>query len=133
MVGIAQIGIPDTGPPLTKKAFAFSVPRKSIPGDIDHLLAECEALFDKRDLLFQFWDKESGDSPSLSTLLKNVRSSTVEEFVQFVLDPSVVPLVISGVQKNLFTLDNVFSLTRTFCYGIHRRRLQLLGRHNSLK
>ena len=116
-----------------KDGFCLLCPQKNIPGDIDHLLVQCEALSDKRDLLFKFWDNQSDDSPSLSTLLKNIRSSTTKEFMQFVLDPSVVPMVISGVQNNLFTLDKVFSLTRTFCYGIHQRRLLLLGRHNYFK
>ena len=61
---------------------------------------------------------------------KHAWTNKTEDFVQFLLDPSVVPLVISDVQKKNYTLDKVFSLTRTFCYGIHRRRLHLLGRFN---
>ena len=41
--------------------------------------------------------------------------------------------VITGVQNKLFTLDMAFSLTRTFTYGMHRRRLQLIGRFNTLR
>ena len=53
-------------------------------------------------------------------------------FVQFVLDPSVVPEVIRGVQEESFTLAHVFRLTRTYCYAMHRRRMQLLGLFNVL-
>ena len=43
----------------------------------------------------------------------------------------LIPMVISKVQKKFYTLDEVFSLTRIFCYGIHCRRLHLLGKFNS--
>ena len=115
---------------MNKDGFCLLCPLKNIPGDIEHLLVNCEALSSKRDHLFQFFDKQSQDSPFLSSLVKTMRESKTEDFVQFLLDPSVVPLVISDVQKKKYTLDEVFYLTRTFCYGIHRRRLHLLGRFN---
>ena len=42
----------------------------------------------------------------------------------------IQPLVILGVQEKHFFLDEIFRLTRTFCYAMHRRRLQLLGLFN---
>ena len=59
-------------------------------------------------------------------------SRNIKNIVQFLLDPSVVATVISAVQLDLFTLDDIFSVTRTYCYAIHRRRLQLTGRFKVL-
>ena len=105
-------------------------PGKAIPGTIEHLLVTCEALDSKRITLFDFWKQQSAESPHLQSLISTVLDYNITEYVQFLLDPSVVPVVISGCQKKLFNLDDVFHLTRTFCYAIHRRRLQLLGRFN---
>ena len=118
--------------PTNKDGFCLLCPLSNTPGDIEHLLVNCEALSTKRDHLFQFFDRQTQNSPPLRSLLNNMRESSTEAFVQFLLDPSVVPLVIHDVQKKLYTLDEVFFLTRTFCYGIHRRRLHLLGRFNFL-
>ena len=114
-----------------KEGYCLLCPSESLPGNIEHLLVTCKALDHKRSLLFNFWDKKCEDSPPLLTLLSDIRTSPVDKFIQFVLDPSVVPEVISGCQKNLYSLDDVFHLTRTYCYGLHRRRLQLLGRFNT--
>ena len=116
--------------PANEEGFCLLCPGKNIPGTIEHLLVTCEALNPKRSALFNFWDQKSEDSLPLQELLLTIRRSSPKEFAQFVLDPSVVHHVISGCQKKLFQLEEIFHLTRTYSYGIHRRRLQLLGRLN---
>ena len=113
-----------------KEGFCQLCPGKDIPGTIEHLLVNCGALECKRETLFNFWKQQTEESINLQNLLNLVLQYNTTEFVQFVLDPSVTPSVIAGCQQGLFSLDEVFHLTRTFCYGIHRRRLQLLGRFN---
>jgi hypothetical protein len=113
-----------------EEGFCLLCPGMNIPGTIEHLLVTCEALNPKRSALFNFWDQQSEDSLPLQELLLTIRRSSPKDFSQFVLDPSVVQQVISGCQKKLFQLDEIFHLSRTFSYGIHRRRLQLLGRLN---
>ena len=116
--------------PSNKEGHCLLCPGKELPGTIEHLLATCEALDDKRQALFKFWEQQSDESPHVQHLLHGIRSSSEVDFIQFILDPSVVPSVISGCQNGIYTLEVIFHLTRTFCYGIHRRRLQLLGRFN---
>ena len=116
--------------PANEEGYCLLCPGKNIPGTIEHLLLSCEALKTKRSTLFNFWEENSEDSLPLQDLLLTIRRSSAKDFVQFVLDPSVVQSVITGCQKKLFQLDEIFHLTRTYAYGIHRRRLQLLGRLN---
>ena len=106
-------------------------PGKGVPGTIQHLLLYCEALQDKRELIISHLRAQSQENDQLQLLLSNIFSSSPEDQVQFLLDPSVTPVVISGCQMNLFCLDDIFNLTRTFCYALHRRRMQMLGRFKS--
>ena len=113
-----------------KLGFCTLCPGKNIKGTIEHMLVTCEALTDKRDDLLLYWDQQTEDNNRLQLLTSTMLSSTTSTLVQFLLDPSVVPSVLHGCELQHFTLSDVFSLTRTFCYGIHRRRLQLIGRFN---
>ena len=114
-----------------KQGFCLLCPDQQIPGTIEHLLVCCDALADQRKLLTDYWVKNSEHNEHLQHLLEAQLNGDSLDMVQFVLDPSVVPSVILGCQLKLYTLSEVFSFTRTYCYGLHRRRMQLLGRFNS--
>ena len=50
-------------------------------------------------------------------------------FSQFLIDCSVIPEVISLTQLlGTDALYNLFKVTRTWCYSLHRDRLKILGR-----
>jgi len=87
----------------------------------------CPALKEKRQLLLSYWSQQSQNNIQLQQLLTQVLSSSEEKIFQFVVDPSVVADVISGCQAGTLNLDKIFLLTRTFFYGMHRRRMQLSG------
>jgi hypothetical protein len=95
------------------------------------MLVVCSALEEKRTILKIFWGQQSHDNSQLGHLLEDMLSSHTPALVQFLLDPSVLPQVIAGCQKELNSIDEIFRLTSTYCYGLHRRRLQLNGRFNS--
>ena len=105
-------------------------PGTSIPGTLEHMLVLCPALDDKRRLLLDFGFEQTQNNQHLQKLLQTMLSSELVVLVQFLQDPSAEPMVISGCQHEKFTLDEIFALTRTFCYGLPRRRLQLIGRFN---
>ena len=111
-----------------KEGFCLLCPGSEVPGTIEHMLISCPTLEDKRVLLFKYWNQQSEDNFHLQKLLESKLLSDATNLVQFLLDPSAVSSVISGCQQNHYTLNDVFALTKTFCYGIHRRRLKLLGR-----
>ena len=116
--------------PTNKEGFCLLCPGLDTPGTIEHLLVTCQALKSKRIALFSFWNQQAEESQNIAELLLMMRGSNTKQFVQFVLDPSVVPAVISGCQNKLYKLEEIFNLTRTYSYGMHRRRLQLSGKLN---
>ena len=104
-------------------------PGQDIPGTLEHMLVSCDALASKRSILTDYFHKKTAENNDLRSLAKDVMmSSNPKTVVQFLLDPSVMPAVITATQNKKFTLSEVFTLTRTYCYAIHRRRLQLTGK-----
>ena len=112
------------------EGFCRLCPGRDIKGTVEHLLTSCVALAEKRDQMTKYWNLQSEDNPNLQRLLSSVFASTERELVQFLLDPSVTPAVVSGCQLGHFSLEDIFLLTRTYSYAMHRRRLQLVGRFN---
>ena len=116
--------------PDNKEGFCSLCPGKSIPGTIEHFLTSCFALDTKRNELFHYWNMQSADDYELRMLLTLKQKSNCFELTQFLVDPSVDPSVIRGVQDRKVNIDQVFKLTRTFVYGLHRKKLQIIGRFN---
>ena len=66
--------------------------------------------------------------PHLSTVVDHYTSIPAPHLVQFLVDPSVLPLVICLEQEHgEEALFSIFYLTRTYCYSIHQSRLKALG------
>ena len=112
--------------------YCLLCPDKFIPGTLHHLLLECDAFHTKRQSICEFWMKQADDNPHLLQLLQDMLQSSPSVLIQFLLDPSTLPQAISMSQAGNINIDFVFYLTRTYCYGIHRRRLQLTGRFKIL-
>ena len=94
---------------------------------VQHILLECEAYNQNRDRLSKLW--LSNKNPIIKNIISETLSSSREYQVQFILDCSVLPAVISASQQyGSCILDTLFYLTRTWCYSIHRSRMKLLGR-----
>ena len=92
---------------------------------IEHLLAICPFYDQCRARLKELW--RNSKTPILNDLLKAVLAYPSHELVQFILDASVHPLIISYAQiYGNEILTEVFHLTRTWCYTLHRARLKLL-------
>ena len=73
------------------------------------------------------------NSERCTLLLKQILIDSKDDhelWVQFVLDCSVLPNIIAASQLEPTVFSDLFGATRTYCYGLHRTRLQLLGRWN---
>ena len=110
-----------------KEGFCKLCPGKKTLGTIEHMLVDCTALDDKRRILQTYIDKQTSEDLPLKLLVNSMLNSPTLHLVQFLLDPSAVPEVIIGCQSSLYTMETLFSITRTYCYGLHRRRSQLSG------
>ena len=95
---------------------------------LDHFVLHCEALTAARANVLNYWQYFSSKDDQLRNLLLIKLRATTEILMQFIIDPSVDCDVIQGVQKNLIKLEDVYCLTRTWCYAVHRKKLQMTGR-----
>ena len=105
------------------------------PGTLSHILVDCEDLSPARQRVFSLWANYLKDKPYL---LPVVRRYTLEcsssEYLQFVLDCSVLPDVIVLHQKlGKMVYDSLFYLTSSLCFSVAKTRSKLLGIWNANK
>ena len=107
--------------------------RLGISEDVEHILLNCPSLSKTRASLAKFTLDYSRDQPQIQSILLTYTNPTNPLFVQFLLDCSVIPEVISLTQVHgKDTLFKLFKVTRAWCYSLHRNRLKLLGRWSLL-
>ena len=97
--------------------------------DTKHILLHCRSYNESKKHLYTLWLNKR--SPAVYELVLEAFSSTDDYLLQFLLDCSCLPQVILAVQKHGVTiLEELFYLTRTWCFTIHRQRMRMLGRWN---
>ena len=102
-------------------------PESETVGDIYHHLVFCPALQDCRATLFEYWDQIAFHNQTASKILSEIQNATPDIFLQFILDCSVLPHVISAAQSEGYTIYEIlFKATRTYCYSVYRTRRKLL-------
>ena len=95
--------------------------------DLAHILISCPAYMRTRLRLRNLW--LSCKIQLLHNLLSSILIGPATDLIQFILEPSAHPQVISLSQNyGSDILRAVFHLTRTWCYTLHRERAKLLGR-----
>ena len=101
----------------------------NISGSIKHLLVHCSALTDTRNNLIANLAKNTKITKETKYLIKMHFDASEEDQMQLILDPSVLPRVISLKQtEGHQVLTQLFSFSRSWCYSIYKVRLKLLGR-----
>ena len=112
--------------------FCTLCPGMSYFDTLEHFLISCDTLQDKRNTVITYWLKTAQEDDQLRNLLVTKLRAPPHILLQFLLDPSSDPDVIQGCQHKFFSLDEIFRLTRCWCYALHRRKLQLTGRFQKL-
>ena len=96
-------------------------------GDLLHHLVLCPSLASRRSLLYEYWDQISLTHPVCNDILHRMKTTEPEKQLQFLLDCSVIPEIISAAQLHGDSIYAIlFKATRTFTYSIYRSRLKLL-------
>ena len=97
-------------------------------GSVEHLLALCPTLAQTRQNTFNMLEKGELFSDKSKKLIYDAYSSSVPDFVQLLLDSSVLPEVISACQNNEnYILGELFKFSRTWCFNVHSKRMKILG------
>ena len=83
----------------------------------------------EREKLTIFWSENQNET--VRNLVKEALNSNLDYLLQFILDCSALPSVISATQQHGHViLHELFHLTRTWCFVMHRQRMRMLGRWN---
>ena len=102
-----------------------------ISEDVPHILQTCAALHETRLMLLQYTRKYCENiPPHISALILLHTDLSSPEFCQFLLDCSTLPDIIRATQE--YDANTVyhhcFTVTRTWIYSLHKKRLKILGR-----
>ena len=96
---------------------------------VEHILIHCRAYTECKRRLYSLW--LSSPNPVVIKLVTEAFSEETDYLLQFIIDCSVLPPVINAVQaQSPEILDDLFYLTRTWCFSVHRYRMKMLGRWN---
>ena len=90
--------------------------------NLEHILLVCPSYAPIREKHFQLW--MTYHCPITKAILITALTNEPSYILQILLDCSTLANVILAVQTHgNVILENLFKLTRTFCYAIHRQRL----------
>ena len=95
-------------------------------GTLHHILLSCPALSEARKKSVSHWSAFLVPRPWLFPLVNQFTHGDERQFLQFLLDPSVLPLVISTSKCYNDALRDCFYLSRTWNFTIHLTREKLL-------
>ena len=99
------------------------------PETIEHILISCISYKETKKNLYNLW--LSTKIPIVYQLVLSALSSDKKYLLQFILDCSVLPIVIRAAQEHGYIIyEELFYLTRTWCFAIHKQRMKSLGRWN---
>ena len=93
--------------------------------DIPHIiLPKCTILKDKVATLYTFAQDTLANCKAAAHIFENIVISGRDDNlkVQFLLDPSVIPQVITATQIDKCVLPELFKVTTTWCYSLVRTR-----------
>ena len=77
---------------------------------------------------FNMLEQKESFSDKSRRFIHDVYNTSVPDFVQLLLDCSVMPQVISACQTDEnYVLKELFKFSRTWCYNVHANRMKILG------
>ena len=95
----------------------------------EHILLECPAYTTTRLNLISMC--LNAKNPVSNYIVTKLLLSTTDQIMQFLLDCSPIPIVIHTAQLHGDDIFNdLFYLSRTWCFAIHRERMKRIGRWN---
>ena len=102
--------------------------------DVHHIILRCSGLTAVRRRLLTFTREYAADKPVLKEIVETYLCSDNDDLrMQFIIDCSVLPLVISSYQLHGPIIhQQLFKITRTWCRSLHVARMKALGRYNKL-
>ena len=95
-------------------------------GSLHHILLSCPALADSRAGMIRMWSSFMVCKPALLVVVKEYTIVKEELFMQFLLDPSCLPLVLASSKTDPDILKHCLFLSRTWCFSAHLARSKIM-------
>ena len=95
-------------------------------GTLQHILLSCPALSEARSKCISHWSAFLVPRPWLFPAVTQYTLVDEHQHLQFLLDPSTLPLVITGSKDNSEIMPGCFYLARTWNFTIHLTRQKLM-------
>ena len=112
-----------------KDGFCLSSTCINQPETTEHILIHCGAYLNCKRRLYSLW--LSTKNSFVLKLVLEALSSETDYLVQFIIDCSVLPSVVRATQSHgEDILNELFYLTRSWCFAVHKQRMKMLGRWN---
>ena len=98
-------------------------------GSLEHIMLECISLNQTRTQFFSLCSEIAAEHEALSGIISPIFESNIQSSVkQLLLDCTALPDVLISVQVyGPIIRDRLLYLGRTWCYSIHRERMNQLG------
>ena len=101
---------------------------QKVLGSIEHLLLQCPVLSESRKQLQQNLMTNIEISDKVKSLI-NDSFQSINTATQMLLDCTSIPSVINAKQtEGTYIIQQLFRVSRSWCYTMHKNRLKLLGR-----
>ena len=94
-------------------------------GNLEHILLHCPALAESRLRIVSLISYFLVPRPELFPVIYRYTIEEDNHFLQFLLDPSCLPLVISTNRIHADTVKHCLYIARTWCYSVHIYRTKL--------
>ena len=95
-------------------------------GNLEHILLHCTALSEARSRVVSLFTAFLVSRQELFPVIHHYTIVEEHLLLQFLLDPSCLPLVISTNKHYPNTTNQCLYLARTWCYSIHLSRSKLM-------
>ena len=104
--------------------------KSEIPENVEHILLHCSGLSAERRRLEMFTSKYTHDKAPIQLITNTYLYLAPDNLrVQFLLDCSVLPLVIAAYQTHGSVIhQQLYKISRTWCRTLHLARMKALGR-----
>ena len=99
--------------------------------NLEHILLHCGSLEPTRQRLLAFTSNycQNLHNLNLQPVISTLYTRSDPLFCQFLIDCSILPSTIAATQEyGQEILQHLFRITRTWCYCLHKARLQILER-----
>ena len=106
---------------------------QDIDGSLEHLLLLCPSLSQCRSQQLNMLTMNSDYSDKSKQIIFDTSNKSVSNFVQLLLDCSVLPEVIEANQNSdSSVMGEIFKFSRTWCFNVHMKRMKMLGRWSKI-